>query len=51
MVTGALLVASCEPQRQFGDADTQTLRAFAEHVSLALTDAKTVDQMRQAYHD
>ena len=51
VVTGALLVASCEPQRQFGDADTQTLRAFAEHVSLALTDAKTVDQMRQAYHD
>ena len=39
------------PDRDFGDADRQTLVAFADQVSLALTDAKTVDQMHQAYHD
>lgn len=50
-VTGALLVASCDPGRAYGPADEQTLRAFAENVSLALTDANTVVRMRQAHHD
>jgi diguanylate cyclase (GGDEF)-like protein len=50
-ISGVLLVASSVPGHEYGDADTQTLVAFAEHVSLALTDANTVDRMHQAYHD
>jgi diguanylate cyclase (GGDEF)-like protein len=50
-VTGSLLVASYRPNRRFTDADAQTLRAFAEHVSLALTDAETVSRMKEAFHD
>jgi diguanylate cyclase (GGDEF)-like protein len=51
VVTGALVVASCDPDRTYSPADEQTLRAFAENVSLALTDANTVVRMRQAHHD
>jgi diguanylate cyclase (GGDEF)-like protein len=50
-ISGALVVASSVPGHEYGGADTQTLVAFAEHVSLALTDANTVDRMHQAYHD
>jgi diguanylate cyclase (GGDEF)-like protein len=50
-VTGSLLVGSFRPGRVYGSPDMQTLRAFAEHVSLALTDANTVDRMHQAFHD
>ncbi len=50
-VTGSLLVASCQPGRRYTAADEQTLQAFAGHVSLALTDANTVDRMHQAFHD
>jgi GGDEF domain-containing protein len=49
---GALLVAAGDPDRRFGEPDRRYLgRAFAEHVSMALTDAKTVQEMRQAFHD
>lgn len=51
VVTGALVVASCDPDRTYSPADEQTLRAFAENISLALTDAATVVRMRQAHHD
>jgi diguanylate cyclase (GGDEF)-like protein len=50
-VTGGLLVGSFGPDRCYAEADVQTLRAFAEHASLALTDANTVDRMYQAFHD
>jgi len=50
-VTGSLPIASCRPERVYTDADAEMLRAFAEHVSIALTDAKTVDLMHQAFHD
>ncbi|MEV4411658.1 sensor domain-containing diguanylate cyclase [Catellatospora sp. NPDC049609] len=50
-VTGALVVASCDRDRIYTPGDEQTLRAFAENVSLALTDANTVVRMRQAHHD
>src|SRR5947207_7578532 len=50
-VTGSLLLAAYRPDREYTDADVQTLRAFAGHVSIALTDAKTVDRMYQAFHD
>jgi diguanylate cyclase (GGDEF)-like protein len=50
-VTGSLLVGSYRPDRTYTSPDMQTLRAFAEHISLALTDANTVDRMHQAFHD
>jgi diguanylate cyclase (GGDEF)-like protein len=50
-VTGSLLIGSYRPDRTYTSPDMQTLRAFAEHVSLALTDANTVDRMHQAFHD
>jgi diguanylate cyclase (GGDEF)-like protein len=50
-VTGSLMVGSHRPTRSYTASDVQTLRAFAEHVSLALTDANTVDRMYQAFHD
>ncbi|GHJ47806.1 hypothetical protein Cs7R123_51480 [Catellatospora sp. TT07R-123] len=50
-VTGALLVASCDPSRAYSPADEQTLGAFAENVSLALTDANMVVRIQQAHRD
>jgi diguanylate cyclase (GGDEF)-like protein len=50
-VTGGLLVGSDRPERVYSPHDAQTLRAFAEHVSIALTDANTVHRMYQAFHD
>jgi len=50
-ISGSLLVGSYRPDRRYTEADEQTLRAFAEHVSLALTDAYIVDRMYQAFHD
>ena len=43
-VAGSLLVSAPRP-------DAQTLLTFAEHVTIALTDANTVDRMHQAFHD
>jgi diguanylate cyclase (GGDEF)-like protein len=51
VLTGALVVASCDTHRRYSPADEQTLSAFAENVSLALTDANTLVRMRQAHHD
>jgi diguanylate cyclase (GGDEF)-like protein len=45
------MVGTRRPGRAYSPADAQTLRAFAEHVSLALTDASTVNRMHQAFHD
>jgi diguanylate cyclase (GGDEF)-like protein len=51
-VVGSLTVASYEPGRVYGDAEKEMLLAFAEHASLALMDAKTVDSMvHQTLHD
>ena len=50
-IIGSLLVGTCQPGRQYTQAEHQVLRVFAEHVSLALTDAKTVAEVRQALHD
>ena len=51
-VVGSLTVASSRPGRVYGEADEQMLVAFADHVSLALLDAKNVDAMsHQALHD
>jgi diguanylate cyclase (GGDEF)-like protein len=51
-VVGSLAVASYRPARSYSEAEQEMLVAFAEHASLALMDAKTVDLMlHQALHD
>jgi diguanylate cyclase (GGDEF)-like protein len=50
-VAGGLLVASSRPERRYQEAEAETLRAFAQNVSLALTDAHTFEQMNRAAHD
>ncbi|HLL65857.1 MAG TPA: EAL domain-containing protein [Micromonosporaceae bacterium] len=50
-VVGALEIASRRPGRHFSAEDQEILRVFAEHVSLAVTDARTHEAMRQAFHD
>ena len=50
-IVGALMVASAHPGRSYGSRDRQTLTAFADHVSLALTDAHTLAAVHQARHD
>jgi diguanylate cyclase (GGDEF)-like protein len=51
-VAGSMVVATRRADRRFTKADRDTLQAFAEHASLALTDAKTVeDALHQAFHD
>jgi diguanylate cyclase (GGDEF)-like protein len=50
-IVGGLLVASYRPEREFTAKDEQTLRTFAENVSLALTDAHTLNMVQLAVHD
>jgi diguanylate cyclase (GGDEF)-like protein len=49
---GSLTVASFRPGRHYTHAEQEVLSAFAEHASLALTDARNFeDAMHQAFHD
>jgi signal transduction histidine kinase len=48
VVVGSLTVATYDPARHYGAIEQETLLAFAEHVSLALTDARTVEAMHAA---
>ena len=51
-IVGSLTVASYRPGRRYSESEQQMLLAFAEHASLALMDAKTLDTMaHQALHD
>jgi diguanylate cyclase (GGDEF)-like protein len=51
-VVGSLVVATRKPGRTYSAAEREMLLTFAEHASLALTDARTVgDAMHQAMHD
>jgi diguanylate cyclase (GGDEF)-like protein len=50
-IVGGLLVASYRPERRYSAKDEQTLRTFADNVSLALTDAHTLHQIHLAVHD
>ena len=50
-VVGALAVASYSATRTWDKSSQEVLKAFAEHVSLALTDARTLEAMNQAFHD
>ncbi len=45
------LVAMAGTGQGFDDAQLGMLDAFAEHASLALTDARTVEAMQEAFHD
>ncbi|HYH28386.1 MAG TPA: ATP-binding protein, partial [Actinomycetota bacterium] len=47
-VAGSLVVASYRKNRRFTGTEQKALLALAEHASLALTDAKTVEAMREA---
>ena len=51
VVVGSLAIASYDPGRAYSRIEQEVLLAFAEHASLALTDARTVDAMHQAFHD
>jgi len=50
-VVGSLVVASKREDRSYSKTDQEVLTAFAEHVSLAVTDAKTLEAMHLAFHD
>ncbi|HET6509401.1 MAG TPA: EAL domain-containing protein [Baekduia sp.] len=51
-VSGALVLSSFKAGRVFSRAEQDMLSSFAEHASLALTDARRVDTMlHQALHD
>jgi signal transduction histidine kinase len=47
-VVGSLVVASYVPGRHYGVLEQEALLSLAQHASLALTDAKTVEAMREA---
>ncbi len=46
---GSLVVASYQPGRRYSPQEQEALLAFAEHASLALTDARTVEALREAH--
>jgi diguanylate cyclase (GGDEF)-like protein len=50
-IVGALGVASCRTGRTYADVERQTLTALADAVSVAISDAGTLDTMYQAFHD
>ncbi|WP_199515007.1 putative bifunctional diguanylate cyclase/phosphodiesterase [Nucisporomicrobium flavum] len=50
-VMGCLTVGTYTAPREWDKPAQDILRAFAEHVSLALTDAQTLEAMNQAFHD
>jgi diguanylate cyclase (GGDEF)-like protein len=47
-VTGSLTVSTSQPGRSYSEGEKEVLLAFAEHASLALNDARTVEALRQA---
>jgi K+-sensing histidine kinase KdpD len=47
-VVGSLVVASHMPGRTYSTIEQDALVAFADHASMALTDAQTVESMREA---
>lgn len=47
-VVGSLVTASYVPGRHYGVLEQEALTSLAQHASLALTDARTVEAMREA---
>jgi len=50
-VIGSLVVASRVPHRSYSAAEREVLQSFAEHASLAVTDARTVEALHEAVGD
>jgi diguanylate cyclase (GGDEF)-like protein len=51
VVVGSLTVGTYGQSREWDKPAQEVLTAYAEHVSLALTDARTLEAMNQAFHD
>ncbi|MBV8527625.1 MAG: EAL domain-containing protein [Candidatus Dormibacteraeota bacterium] len=52
VAVGSIVVATYKKDRLYTESEREMLLAFAHHASIALNDAKAVDQMRHlAYHD
>ncbi|MFP5352978.1 MAG: GAF domain-containing protein [Actinomycetota bacterium] len=49
-VVGSLVVGSHKPDRKYSLQEQEALLSLAEHASLALTDARSVEAMREAQH-
>ncbi len=49
--TGAVIVGTCDPDRSFSLAEQEMLLAFADHASLALSDAEVMAGLQRAFHD
>lgn len=47
-VVGSLVVATYDRSRHYSEEEQEALLSLAEHASLALTDARSVEQMREA---
>ena len=45
---GSLVISTFKRGRRYSQVEQEVLLAFAEHVSIALTDAKTVEALREA---
>jgi diguanylate cyclase (GGDEF)-like protein len=51
-IVGSLVVASKTPGRRYSPTEREVLLSFAEHASIAITDARTVEaKLHQAFHD
>ena len=51
VVVGSLVVGSLTPGRSYSEAEQEILLSFADHVSLALTDAMTAQSLMRALQD
>ena len=51
VVAGSLVVASRQPGRRYSSVEQEILLSFADHVSLALTDATTTESLRRSLVD
>jgi len=51
LVVGSITVASYEPGRRYSSAEREMLLSFADHASLAITDARIAENLRQALSD
>jgi diguanylate cyclase (GGDEF)-like protein len=50
-IIGCLIVGAKEPGRRYSATDETMLTGFADHVSLALTDARGMQAVHHAFHD
>jgi diguanylate cyclase (GGDEF)-like protein len=51
VVAGSLVVASRQPGRRYSSVEQEILLSFADHVSLAITDATTTESLRRSLVD